>query len=352
MNKINKNFKNIWIILGAVSIFTMVIIFNKNCNVNKETQIEAFTIKNHDKKFVYPMGNIIGVKANTDGVLVLGYEDEDIDYIGGIQIGDNIVKIDNKRIKNSQDVSEILNKIKKNKVEVTFERKNKYKTEVIETKKENGKYKLGLWVRDKISGIGTMTFYDPSMEKFKAIGHAIKDSDTNELLKIKQGYIYKPEQLKIVKASNEKVGKIKGDFNDSNLMGNFSNNSELGISGNIIENHNKEFNVANKEKQLIEVGRPQDVKIGDAVILFEDKNKNITSYDIKIESIVYDKGNYRDMVIKVVDDKLLEYTGGIVQGMSGAPIIQNNKIIGAITHVFRDNPKKGYGIFIDEMIKL
>lgn len=135
-------------------------------------------------------------------------------------------------------------------------------------------------------------------------------------------------------------------------MGNFSNNSELGISGNIIENHNKEFNVANKEKQLIEVGRPQDVKIGDAVILFEDKNKNITSYDIKIESIVYDKGNYRDMVIKVVDDKLLEYTGGIVQGMSGAPIIQNNKIIGAITHVFRDNPKKGYGIFIDEMIKL
>ncbi|MEC3794398.1 SpoIVB peptidase S55 domain-containing protein, partial [Clostridioides difficile] len=156
--------------------------------------------------------------------LVLGYEEEDVDYIGGIQIGDNIVKIDNKRIKNSQDVSEILNKIKKSKVEVTFERKNKYKTEVIETKKENGKYKLGLWVRDKISGIGTMTFYDPSMEKFKAIGHAIKDSDTNELLKIKQGYIYKPEQLKIVKASNEKVGKIKGDFNDSNLMGNFSNN--------------------------------------------------------------------------------------------------------------------------------
>lgn len=339
--KINKSIVYFWIVL--VGLLASINILDNRKN---ELATESFNSYNqNERKYVYPLGNVIGVKASTDGVLVVGYEEDDIDYIGGLQKGDNIVKINNKKIENSKEASDLLNKLKLNEIEVTFERDNKYKIETIKTKYKDGKYKLGLWVRDKISGIGTATFYDPNLKQFKAIGHAITDVDTNELLKIKQGYIYKPTKLEILKGSYNKIGKIKGEFNTSKVVGSFFNNTKFGISGDMKSEKDEEI-------PLIEVGRPNDVKIGNAVILFEDKKGYIQSYNVKIESIIQDKKSDRDMIIQVIDKKLIEYTGGIIQGMSGAPIIQNNKIIGAITHVFKDNPKKGYGVFIEEMIKL
>lgn len=340
-NKINKNIIYFWIVLVG-----LLVSINILDNRKEELVTDAFKNYNqNERKYVYPLGNVIGVKASTDGVLVVGYEEDDIEHIGGLQKGDNIVKINNNKIKNSKEASELLNKLKSSEIEVTFERDNKYKTETIKTKYKDGKYKLGLWARDKISGIGTATFYDPNLKQFKAIGHAITDVETNELLKIKQGYIYKPEKLDILKGSDKKTGKIKGEFNTSKAIGSFSANTKFGISGDMKSEKDGEI-------ALIEVGSPNDVKIGNAVILFEDEKGYIQSYNIKIESIIQDKKSDRDMIIQVIDEKLIEYTGGIIQGMSGAPIIQNNKIIGAITHVFKDNPKKGYGVFIDEMIKL
>lgn len=308
--------------------------------------IESFKINNQSNKtYVYPLGNVIGVRANTDGVLVVGYEERDIEYIGGLQKGDNITKVNEQEINSSKDISKILNNIKSDKVKITFERGNEYLTEDIKIKYENGEYKLGLWVRDKISGIGTATFYDPNLKQFKAIGHAITDTDTNELLKIKEGNIYNPVKLEIIRASNKNHGKIKGDFNTEDSVGSFYNNSKFGISG-------KMYSEKYEEIQLMEVASSKEVELGQAMILFEDEDRNITSYEIEIKDIMEDEETGKNIVVEVVDDNLINYTGGIIQGMSGAPIIQNNKIIGAITHVFRDNPKKGYGIFLDEMIEL
>ncbi|MGL5314256.1 MAG: SpoIVB peptidase S55 domain-containing protein [Peptostreptococcaceae bacterium] len=330
-------------IFGSVILFFMSIA-TYNIFQSKEKNIEVTNISEM-KKYVYPLGNIVGIKATTDGVLVVGYEDDSVEYVGGLKVGDNIIKINDEKINSIDDVATILNNIKKNFVKVTFERNNEYNTENIKIKKDNGTAKLGVWVRDKISGIGTMTFYDPENSKFSGIGHAITDVDTNKLLKIKQGEIYESTAIEIIKGTENRVGQIKGEFNTKNPIGKFYNNSNFGISGEMLSEKNKDV-------QLIEVAEKKDVKLGKASILFEDKYGNIASYNIKITEIINDSKNDRDLVIEVVDEKLIEYTGGIVQGMSGAPIIQNNKIIGAITHVFKDDYKKGYGIFVDEMIEL
>lgn len=331
------------IILILISCFMIFGYYYKRVYVSNS--IEAINMKNVNKKYVYPLGEIVGIKATTDGVLVIGYEDEDIEYIGGIEKGDNIVAINDIKIENVQDISEILEYVNEDEVKITLIRDENCIDENIKLKNDGEDKRLGLWVRDKISGVGTMTFYDPQESVFKGIGHAITDSDTNELLKIKQGYIYKPKNLNIEKGTNEKSGYIYGDFDLENPIGEFKYNSNFGITG--IYNSEKK-----KSTQLMEVGSEKDIKLGKAYILFEDQNKNIVSYDININDISTDKQSTRQISIEVTDDRLINYTGGIIQGMSGAPIVQNNKLIGVVTHVMKDNPKKGYGIFIEEMIKL
>lgn len=337
------NEKKIAILVSILALFILCFKTFKDENINQSVPV----MKNNKEevKYVYPFGKIIGVKANTDGMLVIGYEEDDVEYIGGIKKGDNIIEINDQKVSSSNDVSSILRNVKSDKVKIKFERDNKYKTDYIKIKHENGTVKLGLWVREKISGIGTITYCDPNNLKFKAVGHAITDEDTNECLKISQGDIYELSNIQINKGSKNNVGKIKGDIITSIPIGKFRNNSNYGISGNMTGK-------INTDVQLIEVGKREDIKLGNAHILFEDKDRNITSYDVKIKSFVNDKKNDRNMIIEIIDKDLINYTGGIVQGMSGAPIIQNNKIIGALTHVFKDNPKKGYGIFIEEMIEL
>ena len=320
--------KNVILSLILISCFILFGYYYKSMYVSNS--IEAINMKAMNKKYVYPLGEIVGIKATTDGVLVIGYEEENIEYIGGIEKGDNIIAI--------EDVNE-------DEVKISLIRDENCIDENIKLKKYGKNKRLGLWVRDKISGVGTITFYDPQEAVFKGIGHAIIDSDTNELLKIKQGYVYKPKKLNIEKATNEKTGYLYGDFDLKSPIGEFKCNSNFGITG--IYNSEKK-----KSTQLMEVGSEKDINLGKAYILLEDKNKNTVSYDINIIDISTDEQSTRQISIEVTDDRLINYTGGIIQGMSGAPIIQDNKLIGAVTHVIKDNPKKGYGIFIEEMIKL
>lgn len=296
-----------------------------------------------NKKYVYLLGDIVGIKADTDGVLVLENEENNIQYIDKLKEGDNIQYIENQKVNSSQDIYDILNKLKKDSVKITLERDGRIITKSIKTKKENGIYKLGFWVRDKVSGIGTMTCYDPEKNLFYAIGHPIYDIDTQKVLKIKKGNIAEISNLEIIKGSTNKIGEIKGDFDVENIIGNFHNNSDYGIEGNL----NKNLPNASKNN-MIEVATFNDIKLGKATILFKSPNNKIKSYDILINNI--DKQS-KILDIEIVDKDLLDYTGGIIQGMSGTPIVQNNKLIGSIAYVLKNNPKKGFGIFIGEMIK-
>lgn len=338
-----KKYSKFIIIIMFILLVVGMINYSENI-INSDIEVLKISDDNKEKRYVYPLGNVVGIKANTDGVLVLGYEEDDIDYIGGLKIGDIITSINDEKIDNSNDIYNKLNTLKKEEVKIGFIRYDEYKEENIKVKYENNTYRLGLWVRDNISGIGTMTFYDPKYDTFFAIGHAITDTDTNKLLKIKEGYLYNADNLEFIKGNLEKVGKINAEFDLTEPIGIFNNNSNFGICGNLLGK-------AKVNNKIIELGKEEDVKIGNAIILFEDESRNIRTYDIKIEKIINDKTSDRDMIVKVIDEDLINITGGIVQGMSGVPIIQNNKLIGTITHVFKNNPKKGYGIFIDEMIQ-
>ena len=337
--KINNKFIMIIYFAFILLMFSSILTKQKSKDI-----LETFKHENISKKqYVYPLGNIVGINANTDGALVIGFEDEDIEYVGGLKIGDNIISIEGEKISSSDDITNILNKVCLEKVEIKYERNNEIKQCRVKTKLENNKYGLGLWVRDKISGIGTLTCYNPITNEFYAIGHGICDMDTDKLLPIKEGNIYNVSNVDIYKNDEKNVGQIKAIIDYNNSIGKFSINSNNGIKGGFY-NCNYNFNYP-----IIEIGSRNDVKIGKAYILFQSKKGNIQLYEIKIEKILKEENN---MLIKVVDNELIDYTGGIVKGMSGAPIIQNNKLIGSLTYVFKHNPKKGYGIFIDEMLKL
>ncbi|WP_018589759.1 SpoIVB peptidase S55 domain-containing protein [Terrisporobacter glycolicus] len=336
--------KNNRFVISIFFIFALLTFCSGLLKQKDNNVLETFqNINISNKQYVYPLGNIVGIKADTDGALVIGFEEEDIEYIGGLKIGDNIISIEGEKINNYKDIANILNKLRSDEVEIMFERNNKFKKCKIKTKKENHRYKLGLWVRDKISGIGTLTCYNPITNEFYAIGHGICDMDTEKLINIKEGNIYNTSNISIYKNNEKNIGQINAIIDYSNSVGKFSINSNNGIKGNFY-NYNYKFNLP-----LIEIGKKNDVKTGSAYVLFQSKEGNVESYEIKIEKIIKEDNN---MLIKVVDDKLIDYTGGIVKGMSGAPIIQNNKLIGSLTYVFKHNPKKGYGIFIDEMLKL
>ena len=336
--------KNNRFIISIFFIFALLIFCNILLKQKDNNVLETFQNQNiSNKQYVYPLGNIVGIKADTDGALVIGFEEDDIEYIGGLKIGDNIISIEGEKINNYKDISNVLNKLRLDEVEIIFERNDKFKKCKIKTKNENDRYKLGLWVRDKISGIGTLTCYNPVTNEFYAIGHGICDMDTEKLLNIKEGNIYNASNISINKNNEKNIGQINAIIDYNNSIGKFFINSNNGIKGKFY-NYNYESNLP-----LIEIGKKNNVKTGSAYVLFQSKEGNVESYEIKIEKIIKEDNN---MLIKVVDDKLIDYTGGIVKGMSGAPIIQNNKLIGSLTYVFKHNPKKGYGIFIDEMLKL
>lgn len=290
-------------------------------------------------KYVYPLGEVVNIKAETSGVLVIGYDEENVKYTNGIQIGDTICKINDIEIENVEQIPLILQESKNNRVSVLVDRDGSLITYDLELKKYNSEYKLGVWIRDKISGIGTLTYYDPNSTKFGAIGHAITDTDTNELLKLKNGKIYIPYTYSIQKGGNGKVGQIVSNITTQNEVGEFINNENFGITGNI--------NLKKDDRQLIQVGNFNEIEIGEAYIIFEDINRNIRTYDIVIEDIDYENSQIK---IKVIDEELIEYTGGIIRGMSGAPICQKNKLIGAISYVSVKDSTLGYGVFIEKMI--
>lgn len=305
---------------------------------------------------VIPGGHSIGVKMNIKGVLVVGLEDIKTEQgtvnpglKAGLQIGDILLEVDGIKVINAKHVQEIINDVKK---EVKL--KVKRKDEIINIKiipvlsSDDNQYRMGLWVRDKTAGIGTLTFYDPQNKIFGALGHAITDSDTGVLLNVQDGEILNSKVVSVRQGRSGNPGEIKGIFYETDFpLGQLIRNTNYGIFGstyNDIENP--------IYKSGIEIGYQSEIKKGKAYILTTLDSNKIEKYEIMIEKINYQmKPSTKSMVIKVTDKKLLKKSGGIIQGMSGSPIIQNGKLIGAVTHVFVNDPQKGYAVFIEWMLK-
>lgn len=313
-------------------------------------------VKNYQSRLkVIPGGQPIGIKLNTNGVLVVGLSDiegkngEKLSPAGeaGIQIGDSIIKINGATIKDSKDLIDKVNK--DGKVNIVLLRKDKSIEKTVTPLKSevDGNYKLGIWVRDSTAGVGTLTFYDKTSGKFAALGHPITDVDTGTLLKVKDGSLINSTIISVKKGIKGDPGEIRGIFiNEENPIGNIKENTMCGIYGD-------KFKIAkSKVNKPIEVAFKDEIKEGDAKILTTINGEEPKYYNIKIEKLFsQDAPGPKSMVIKVTDPELLKKTGGIVQGMSGSPIIQNNRIVGAVTHVLINNPDTGYGVYVEWMLK-
>lgn len=307
---------------------------------------------------LYPGGQSIGVKLKTEGVIVVGLSE----IIGqdrkrhspgleaNVNVGDILYKINGKRVNTAEDVSQIINNITNKPVKLDIKRKNKWEEVSIKPikDKEDGKYKIGLWVRDNTAGIGTLTFYHEGSNKYGALGHAITDITTGIIMPVNNGKIVSAKVGSVLQGQKGKPGEIRGIFyNEDKVIGNIEKNTSQGLYGTT---YKKLIN--NKVNKSISIGLQQHIKEGPAKILTTVEGNQVKEFDIEIEKIVPQfKKSGKGMIIKVTDPELLEKTGGIVQGMSGSPIIQNNKLVGAVTHVFVNDPIKGYGIFIEWMLE-
>ena len=314
--------------------------------------VKDLTVNVIPKTSVIPLGKAIGLKMYTEGVLVVGMseiEGQKPYEHSGIETGDKIIKVNNQEVTNTDELISCVNSSKGEEVEIVYISDNEEKTVSIEpVKTASNEYKLGLWVRDAAAGVGTLTFYEPATGDFGALGHGINDVDTYELIDIANGELVTTNIVDIVKGQDGVPGEIRGSIDNGITIGNISKNTSFGVYGNI-ENEN----IANLNKmQEMEVANRSEIKTGKAEIMCELENGKIETYEIEIQKIFIENNeDNKSMLIKITDDKLIEKTGGIIQGMSGAPIIQNGKFVGAVTHVLVNDSKMGYGIFGDLMIK-
>ena len=309
------------------------------------------------KTTVIPVGNIAGVKLYTNGVLVVGMseiEGEDNKTYKpyentGIEEGDTIVKVNDNLVNSTDELIEKVNMSKGEKVEIEYIHEEETKEcSITPVKTSEEEYKLGLWVRDSAAGVGTVTFYEPATQSFGALGHGITDIDTGDLLNIASGEFVTAEILNIKKGEDGNPGKIQGTVEEQETIGEITKNTEFGIYGKIQDLSSLNIDTSKE----MEVAMRDEIELGKATILCSLDNQTVKEYEIEITKIYKDNHyNNKSMEIKVTDEELIEKTGGIIQGMSGAPIIQNGKFIGAVTHVLVNSSTEGYAIFGDLMLK-
>lgn len=318
--------------------------------------IKSVSVQKLDDIKLYPGGTSVGIKLSTEGVLVVGFSDVQTRdgnesspaKAAGIQLGDVLLKVNGKEVEGSKQLISLIKENNSDSVNVEFLRQGCKFNKDIELIKEGEDYKLGLWVRDSTAGIGTLTFYHEDSGTFGALGHPITDGDTNTTFSIKDGDLLSASILSVRKGEKGVPGELRGLFvNEKNSIGTIKTNSSSGIFGDT----NKPLVNPNFSEPL-SVGFRNEVVEGPAKIITTVCDEGPKEYDIEIVKLLQqDKCGPKSMIIRVTDEELLSKTGGIVQGMSGSPIIQNGKIIGAVTHVLINKPDIGYGIYIEWMLE-
>ena len=299
-----------------------------------------------------PSGRTVGVTMDTKGLLVLGTgsvngeQKKDFAPCKGIlQTGDLILEANGQFMENKEMLVEAVEKSEGKAVSLLVERNGRERElSVLPVfSAADGSYKIGAWIRDSIQGIGTVTYIDPNSGSFGALGHGVYDADTDMLMDIRGGSLTAAELTGIVKGQKGKAGELTGKIDLQEKIGVVEENTETGIFGTA-----EELFLAG---EALPVANRNEIRKGKAEILSDLEGKGVCSYEIEIEGLgKKESRNHKDMTIRITDERLLRLTGGIVQGMSGSPIIQNGKLIGAVTHVQVNDPTTGYGIFIENML--
>lgn len=291
-------------------------------------------------------GENIGIEIHSKGVMVIGFYNINNVYPAkdaDIRLGDYIVKINDINVNSINEMLHELNKYKGDEsVKVTFIRNEKEYNTTLKLIKDNNTYKTGLYVKDTISGIGTLTYIDPETMMYGALGHEIIDKNTISRVEISGGNIYKSNVIGINKSTNGNAGEKNAEIIKDAIYGTINKNTSSGIFG--------KYNKTLSTKNLYAVAKKDEVHLGNAKILTVLNNNIVNSYDININNLS-NNSSIKNISFTITDKDLLNKAGGIVQGMSGSPIIQDNKIIGAVTHVVVENPTKGYGIYITNMLE-
>lgn len=321
---------------------------------NKVKDVTIDTIENVE---VVPIGKIIGMKLYTNGVLIVGMSEienmanELVSPFANCDIkeGDTIVKVNETEIETIDNLKNVVNECNGENVLLTLVRDGSIVTSnITPVQTESDEYKLGLWVKDAATGVGTITYYEKNTGSFAALGHGIVDNDTDKLIDIDSGEVVTSDVMSITKADINSPGEIRGTIINQKTIGQVQKNTQFGIYGKLENLASLNIDAS----QAMPVALRDEIQIGDAKLLCSLDGKTNKEYDIKIEKI-YTNNNYdnKSMLIRVTDEDLIEKTGGIIRGLSGAPILQNGKFVGAVTNVLVSNPEIGYAIFGDMMVK-
>lgn len=290
--------------------------------------------------YIYAGGDNIGIEISSKGVMVVGFY-ENLEINNKIKVGDYIEKVNGNVVTDIDNLVSLVNKYQTDgKVTLTLRRKNKTFDIEYELIKTEDKYKTGLFVKDSISGIGTLTYVDPETKIYGALGHEIIESNSKNVVDIEDGFIFESNVSSIDRSFDGHPGTKNARLNKNNKYGSIEKNTNKGIYGKYYDE---------KNVSLVEVGEKEDLKLGEATIRTVLDNKEIKEYKIKITKIDK-KSDTKNIYFEIIDEELLSKTGGVIQGMSGSPILQNGKIFGAVTHVVVENVKSGYGIFITTML--
>ena len=329
----------------AKSVFFALLIFALTVGIFVP-QVSATDLK------LYPGGMPFGVKFFTDGVLIVGFSDINTGsgkvnpaYNAGLRTKDTLTKVNGNTIGGINDLTAAIEESEGKELKLTYKRDGKeYTTTVTPVlSSDDNKYKTGMWIRDSGAGIGTVTFIEPQTLTFGGLGHGICDIDTGELMPISHGNVTNVTINGITKGVSGSPGELKGYFGKEKL-GELYENTERGVFGRFFSPP------SDIPEDALPVASSDEVKEGPAYIWCTLANNKVTKYAIEITTINRRDSNTKNFSVKVTDPALKNECGGIVQGMSGSPIIQNGKIVGAVTHVLVGDPTSGYGIFIENML--
>lgn len=295
--------------------------------------------------YIIAGGENIGLQLNSKGIIVAGFYKIDNVYPGrdaSLKKGDIIIKVDGKSVSSIDDFVGAIKDSNQNNLNLVYIRNNENKTTTLNLINDAGIVKTGLYVKDTISGIGTLTFIDPNTKLYGALGHEVIESQTGLMIDVKDGKIYNSKVTSIDKSVRGEPGSKSAITDSNNIYGNIKENTISGVFGN----YTTEINT----NKLYKVAKYNEINTGEAKIITVLKDEEKKEYTINIISINNDTNDNKNILFEVTDEELINKTGGIVQGMSGSPIIQGNKIVGAVTNVVVDNPCKGYGILITSML--